>query len=555
VKLPVRRKIVSPQALVAALQEVRRRGGKVVQCHGCFDIVHPGHIRYLQFARQLGDVLVVSLTGDAAVNKGPDRPYIPEELRAENLAALELVDWVVIDPHPTACEILQLVRPDIYVKGCEYAQSADQRFLGERKVVESYGGRVAFHSGDVLFSSTRLLEAAGTDRRLEEYRLRTLCWRNGLQIGVLRRIVEGFAGARALVVGDLIRERSVLCDMVTACDDGPALSAQRVGATEWWGGAAALALQLKALGATPRLVAATARDADVADLAGQLDRLGLTCNLLAERSRPVERSTFMADERPVFRLVDGACTPLDSVAEKRSSAVLASELRQADLLLWCDHGFGMITPGLVAAGGAAARARRVFVAGCAIGPRARMVDLTGTHLLSGTERQVRQAMHELRSGLPAVVSDLLYRTHGQTAVVSLRGRGLLGFDRRSPAGGDSLQGAEAGGEVAGGWRPRLRSEFVPSVARHWLNPVGAEEAVLATAALALAGGNSLAAALYLAAAAEALVVGQPDHVAPDAAALLVFLDRRPELQAAGQSLGGAADRPESCETVACLLNA
>ncbi|RMF73196.1 MAG: cytidyltransferase, partial [Planctomycetota bacterium] len=154
----------------------RRESGKtVVQCHGCFDIVHPGHVRYLQFARQLGDVLIVSLTGDELVGKGPDRPYIPQELRAENLAAFEFVDWVVIDPHPTACELLEQLRPDVYVKGREYADSHDPRFLREREIVESYGGRVVFHSGDVVFSSTRLIESLDDDAHLDECRLRALC--------------------------------------------------------------------------------------------------------------------------------------------------------------------------------------------------------------------------------------------------------------------------------------------------------------------------------------------------------------------------------------------
>ena len=128
----VQRKIVEPQHLARTLRALSSSGSTIVQCHGCFDIVHPGHIRYLQFARRLGDVLVISLTGDAAMGKGPERPYIPQELRAENLAALEFVDWVVIDPHPTASQLLELLRPDVYVKGREYATVTDARFARER---------------------------------------------------------------------------------------------------------------------------------------------------------------------------------------------------------------------------------------------------------------------------------------------------------------------------------------------------------------------------------------------------------------------------------------
>src|SRR5438552_2704457 len=92
----VSRKVLSHAALLAQRAAARAAGKTVVHCHGCFDIVHPGHIRYFQFAKEQGDILVVSLTGDPHVGKGEGRPYTPQELRAENLAALELIDYVYI---------------------------------------------------------------------------------------------------------------------------------------------------------------------------------------------------------------------------------------------------------------------------------------------------------------------------------------------------------------------------------------------------------------------------------------------------------------------------
>ena len=90
-------KIVDLDRLLALRESLRREGRTLVQCHGCFDIVHPGHIRYLGFAKTQGDVLLVSLSSDRHVNKGYDRPFINENLRAENLAVLEFVDYVYID--------------------------------------------------------------------------------------------------------------------------------------------------------------------------------------------------------------------------------------------------------------------------------------------------------------------------------------------------------------------------------------------------------------------------------------------------------------------------
>src|SRR3954469_18457803 len=125
------RKICSLEQLLAFRDDARRAGKTVVHCHGCFDIVHPGHIQHLQYAKGLGDILVVSVSSDSHVNKGVDRPLIPDDLRASSVAALECVDWVHVNQGPTAMELLAKLKPDVYVKGREYEKNADPRFLAE----------------------------------------------------------------------------------------------------------------------------------------------------------------------------------------------------------------------------------------------------------------------------------------------------------------------------------------------------------------------------------------------------------------------------------------
>src|ERR1700744_836626 len=99
--MSVDRKIVSWAQLLDLRSRAAAAGRSVVHCHGCFDIVHPGHIHHLQYARSLGDVLIVSVSADTHVNKGVDRPLIPDDLRAKSLAALECVDCVYINPSAT----------------------------------------------------------------------------------------------------------------------------------------------------------------------------------------------------------------------------------------------------------------------------------------------------------------------------------------------------------------------------------------------------------------------------------------------------------------------
>ena len=153
-------KILPLHDLARGLEASRRTGLKIVQCHGCFDLMHIGHIRHLQAARAMGDLLVVTVTADAHVAKGEGRPVFTEALRAEALAALVCVDRVAISPWPTGVEAIRLLRPDYYVKGQAGEEPARRsvRLQQEIAAVRALGGDVRF-THEAEFSSTALLNA------------------------------------------------------------------------------------------------------------------------------------------------------------------------------------------------------------------------------------------------------------------------------------------------------------------------------------------------------------------------------------------------------------
>ena len=145
--------------LAEALHSLRDEGKSVVQCHGVFDLLHFGHIRHFESARRFGDVLVVTVTPDRFVHKGPGRPVFNERLRAESIAALECVDFVAINEWPTAAETIALLRPAVYCKGSDYADRESDITRGiqvEEAAVQKVGGRIEFTT-DVTFSSSELL--------------------------------------------------------------------------------------------------------------------------------------------------------------------------------------------------------------------------------------------------------------------------------------------------------------------------------------------------------------------------------------------------------------
>ncbi|HAA91668.1 MAG TPA: hypothetical protein DCE33_04445 [Rhodospirillaceae bacterium] len=200
-----RDKIVTLAELTETLSKRDAKKIKVVLCHGVFDLLHMGHVRHFQEARAMGDVLVVSITADAFVNKGPGKPVFSQGLRAEMLAALACVDWVIVNDSPDAVPVLDAIKPNVYAKGSDYSDSDDDitgKIDVERRRAERHGGRVAI-TDDITFSSSELL-----NRHFEVFEPQVRDFLAGMREGgALDRLMEyldKLSEMRVLVVGDAI---------------------------------------------------------------------------------------------------------------------------------------------------------------------------------------------------------------------------------------------------------------------------------------------------------------------------------------------------------------
>jgi cytidyltransferase-like protein len=210
-RIQQREKIVAFDELPRIREHHRDR--RVIQCHGAFDLVHLGHLIHFEEARALGDVLVVTLTGDRHITKKRAITFT-EEQRARQVAALEIVDYVAIVQEPTALSAIEALQPDVYVKGPEYADltlDKSRSIYHEMRVLERYGGRMHFTSGDT-FSSTKLShfllaapDAAQRDPLLRNDRVRFKdIAAFGFTLDQLKQLVARAAPLRVCVVGETI---------------------------------------------------------------------------------------------------------------------------------------------------------------------------------------------------------------------------------------------------------------------------------------------------------------------------------------------------------------
>jgi len=524
------KKIVTKAELIQRAAKARAEGKTVVHCHGCFDIVHPGHVRYIEFARRQGDVLVVSLTGDSQVCKDVQRPYIPEELRAENLAALEAVDMVYIDPHPTATELLTELKPDIYVKGREYEQNNDPGFLMEKQIVSDYGGRVLFSSGDVVFSSTRLIEALSRDPALDVDRLTTICRRHQIDRNSTEALIDRFARLRVLVVGDIVLDRYVLCDATELAGEAPMMSLTQLEERVYVGGTGIIAQHVAGLGARPYVLSACATGEDATAARQLLDRIGAESHLVPTRPSMPRKTRYLVDTTKVMSVEDGRFHPLDSMAEDKATEWVQSIIDHIDAIIICDFGYGTTTRGLIDRIRQTAGPLNPIITADAGGPRGRLLDFKDVDLLCPAERMLRASLHDFDRGLSFVAWDALHESNARALLVTLGKKGLVVFSRQSE---------DANCEE---WRGRLRSEYLPMLADRQVDPLGCDSVLQATTTLALSAGGSLMQAAYLGMAAASIEYECLGNEPIDAKMLRRWLCMRLELSRSARRRPGEPTR-------------
>jgi rfaE bifunctional protein nucleotidyltransferase chain/domain len=499
------RKILSHKDLLASRAAARAAGRRVVHCHGCFDIVHPGHIRHLKFAKSLGDLLLVSITGDHEMTKGEGRPLIPQELRAENLAELDCVDWVYVEPRPTAAALLAEVQPDVYIKGREYETNADPRFRAEREAVERAGGRVVFSSGDVVFSSTALIAAMESSVDPFHHRLTQLLARPDMQPDRLLETLTGVRGKRLVVLGEVIRDTYLFCDRPDIAHESPVMTLRPVDRRSFDGGAAVIARHAAALGARPVLVTALPETAEAEAFRAAMAADGIEVLSVASPARIPEKQRYLVQSQKVLKVDLVEPLVLDTAgADAMLDAARQAVGSGADGAILADFGLGLFSPALVARLCATLRPHTGVLAGDVSGRRHNLRAMRHLDLACPSEDEVRTAYSLHGEALPSVAWRLLHETRSKAAVVTMGAEGLVAFEPFP----DAAEPSKAGDPL----RSRVRGEHVPALSPHAIDPLGCGDALITTATLALAAGAGLVPAVFLgsvAAAVHAQRLGNP----------------------------------------------
>lgn len=337
-------------ALAILAYELRAQGKRVVLCHGTFDLMHTGHIRYLQRAQKEGDILIVTVTADEFVNKGPGRPVFGEELRAENLAALECVDYVAVNKAATAVDLLEKIRPSLYVKGGEYRDHAGDvtgNIAREIEAVEKHGGAI-FYTDEITFSSSSLLnEHFGvflpeTKKFLEEFAFQ-------YSVRQIHAQIDSLVNLKVLVVGDAIIDQYHYVSPLGQTGKGNVLAVQYQSEEQFAGGSLAVANHISQFVKGVDLLTGLGR----ADSHEEFIRDKLKANVspvfayFKDAPTVTKRRFVDADLAKFFEVYFFQDSPEFEDEGKDSLAWLEQNLPKYDLVIVADFGNGFITQEMV----------------------------------------------------------------------------------------------------------------------------------------------------------------------------------------------------------------
>jgi rfaE bifunctional protein nucleotidyltransferase chain/domain len=343
-------RIHTVEELAEICGRLRAEGKTIAHCHGAFDLLHPGHIRHLQTARKMADVLVVTVTEDRFIRKGPGRPVFNERLRAESLAALSTVDHVATSPWPTAVETIESIKPHLYVKGQDYRdkdKDTTGAILEEESAVRRCGGRLVF-TDEVQFSSTKLLNeffSVLSDEQQEYLRGLKAKYSAAEVLGWLDQLKT----TRVLVVGEAILDEYHYCTPDAMSNKTPTLSARFDSAEVFAGGVVAVGNHLAGLAREVRVLACIGTDDAIDPVTPHLLDSVAATTVVRPDAPTVRKRRFVHRflNQKLFEVTFLDDRPIQSQTEREFIAQIDRYAPAADVVIVVDFGHGLFTPRVV----------------------------------------------------------------------------------------------------------------------------------------------------------------------------------------------------------------
>ena len=459
---------------------VNKSKQKIILCHGNFDVVHPGHIRHLTYAKSKADILIVSITADRYIKKGTYRPFVPENIRATSLAAFEMVDYVVVDDNEKPLNLLKEIKPNFFAKGFEYSSAGLPPATEEEKnLVEKYGGEMIFTPGDIVYSSTSLLKLS--EPKIENYKILDLMEENNISFEKIVKDLSKFKNKKVHVVGDLIIDTYTNTTLIGGQTKTPTPSVLFNYQRNFVGGAGIVAKHLKAAGADVHLTTVLGNDELKDFTINELKKEKIKVTAIIDNTRPtVNKNSIIANEYKIIKVDKVDNQPIsDKILNKIKKSITSVK---ADGVILSDFRHGIFNKNSIYTITKSIKNNVFKVADSQVATRwGNITDFKNFNLITPNEKEIRFSLADQDSNISQLTRRLQEVSDFKNLILKLGSKGAVGVSKSS----------------------RPISFSIPSFVNKLVDAVGAGDALLAYSTLSLISGSNLLASTIVGSIAAA----------------------------------------------------
>jgi rfaE bifunctional protein kinase chain/domain len=445
-----------------------------VLCYGHFNIIHPGHIRYLEYAKSLGKRLIVAVHGDQMLTHSGNSHHFTAQERALGLAWLQIVDGVLILDRGDLAEAIQMLQPNSLVLGKEFEKDRKLQLKEALEELQAVGGKVVYHAGEVHYATTDLLREEPRNLQRDRWQqFQQALQRQQLDLEQLDLALDRFRQSRLLVLGDTIVDQYIACDPLGMSAEAPVLVVRELKAREYLGGAAIVAAHASSLGANCHYLSVVGEDENAKLVKQQLDHYHVTHSLIADSSRPTTfKIRYMVENQKLFRVSRLQEHSLSAEVEAKIIQRIRELAPQLDGILVSDFVYGVITENILTLLQELKREYGLKLFGdlqCSsqIGNVAKFRNFD---LLTPTEKEARIALGNRDDGIEWVANALMQQSQTKHLVVKLGTEGFIVYQTEE----DGF----------------INRQHFPALCPNPADVAGAGDSLLACIAVSLCAGNS-----------------------------------------------------------------
>ena len=452
--------------------------------YGDFNILHPGHLRLLKFAKESGDYLIVGVNCDTINTKG-----ITQDIRLESVQATSYVDESFI-LNVDAIEYISQNKPDIVVKGKEH----ENRINPELEILNSYGGKLLFSSGEIGFSSMDLLRQEFLSLNNNVSQNFKYLQRHNINFSNLKTIIDKFSKLKVLVIGDTIVDEYITCEPLGMSQEDPTIVVSPLATNKFIGGAAIVASHARTLGAQVQFISVVGDDDNHTYVQNGLEDLGIITKLFSDSTRPTTlKQRFRANGKTLLRVNHLKQHSISSQIENEILKNISECIHDVDLVLFSDFSYGLLTQKIIKKVTKLGLEKNIIMtadsqSSSQVGDIGKFKNMT---LLTPTEREIRLSLNSFDSGLVVLSEKLSKKTDAKYIFTTLGAEGIMIYNNSNE---------------------NLLTDNVKALATTVKDVSGAGDSLLTCSSMALAVGADIWQSSYLGSLAAAIQVSRVGNI-------------------------------------------